>query len=360
MALRRSSILLGTVGLLLVALALIERFAVVPVLTRLPGNTNISFNYEGTGTLLNAKALDSGDAAHVLQKNVPITMERQVRVVKSSGDVAVIRDDSTLRAGPTVLPSSHMFAVNRSTREATTPPAGVTVEPASGLTAGFPLHPKADGSYRYFDSATGRTVPVTYEVKLGKYFGRAVGVYHVVSTGPVKDANLSRALPAALPKSKLALVAPLLPVDLRDKMISAAASLPDPVPMHYTVSRDLHVWADTVTGLVVNETVDEEIVAGVSVDGKLVNLLPVLAVDLTVTPRSRQDLAQKAADVARSLKLVEVVAPIVLGVLGLILVTAAIVRRRRPSDRGSTPPGGAGRHAPQTPSPPEQKIDHGS
>jgi hypothetical protein len=359
-ALRRSSILLGTVGVLLAALALIERFAVVPVLTRLPGDTNISFSYEGTGTLLDTKALDSGDAANVLHKNVPLTMERRVRVVSSSGDVAVMRDDSTLHAGPTTLPASHVYAVNRSTREAATPPAGVTVEPASGLTVGFPLHPKADDSYRYFDSATGQTVPVAYETKLGKYFGRAVGVYHVVATGPVKDANLSRALPASLPKNKLAPVAPLLPADVREKLISAAAALPDPVPMHYTVTRDIHVWIDTVTGLAVNERVDEEVVAGVSVEGKLVNLLPVLAVDLTVTPRSRQDLAQKSADVARSLTLVEVVAPIVLGVLGLILVTAVLVRRRRPSHRGSTPPGGSGRHASQTLSPSEQKVDHGS
>jgi hypothetical protein len=340
--------------LLLVALVPIERFAVVPVLTKLPGNANISFSYEGTGTLLNAKALDSGDAANVLLKNVPLTMERQVRVVRSSGDVAVVRDDSTLHAGPTVLPSSHVYAVDRSTREPAPPPAGATVEPASGLTVGFPLHPKADSSYRYFDAATGQTVPVTYQGKLDKYFGRTVGVYHVVSTGPVKDANLSRALPASLPKKKLALMAPLLPVDLRMKMISAAATLPDPVPMHYTVTRDLRVWIDTVTGLVVNETVHQKIVAGVSVKGELVNLLRVLVVDLTVTPHSRQELARKSADTARSLTMVEVVAPIVLGVSGLILLTVAFIRRRRPSHHGSTPQGGAGRRAAQTRSPSEQ------
>jgi hypothetical protein len=196
---------------------------------------------------------------------------------------------------------------------------------------------------------------VTYEgVKFGKYFGRAVAVYHVVSTGPVKDANLSHALPAALPKDKLGPVAPLLPADLREKMISAVATLPNPIPMHYTVTRDLHVWIDTVTGLAVNETVDQKIVAGVSIGGKLVNLLPVLAVDLRVTPRSQQDLAQKSADVARQLTLVEVVAPVVLGVLGLILVLAVIGRWRRPSHRGSNPPGGAGRQAPQTPTPARQ------
>jgi hypothetical protein len=338
-ALGRSSILLGTAGLLLVALAPIERFAVVPVLTRLPGDTNISFTYAGTGTLLNAKAVESGDAANVLQKDVPLTMERQVRVVRSSGDVAVVRDDSTLHAGPTVLPASHVYAVNRSTREATTPPAGVSVEPASGLTVGFPLHPKADDSYRYFDSATGNTVPVIYERKGGKYFGRAVGVYHVVSTGPVNDANLTRTLPAALPKSKLAPVAPLLPASLRAKLISAAPTLPDPVPMQYTVTRDLHAWIDTVTGLVVKDTVNQKIVAGVSIDGKVVELLPVLDVDLAVNQPSQQYLARKSADAARLLTLVEVVAPIVLGVLGLVLVAAVIVRSRRPSRRGSTPDG---------------------
>jgi hypothetical protein len=344
-ALRRSSILLGTAGLLLVALALIERFAVVPVLTRLPGDANISFSYAGTGTLLNAKALGSGDAADVLQKNVPLTMERRVRVVRSSGDVAVVRDDSTLHAGPTVVPASYVYAVDRSTHEATTPPAGVSVEPASGLVVGFPVHPKADSSYRFFDAAAEQVVPVAYEGSGGKIFGRTVGVYHVVSTGPVKDANLSRTLPASLPKEKLAPVAPLLPADLRAKLISAAPALPDPIPMHYTVTRDLRVWVDTVTGLAVKETVNEKVVAGVSVDGRVVNLLPVLAIDIAVTPGSQQDLARKSADAARLLALVEVVAPIVLGVLGLVLVTVAIIRRRRPSHRGPAPTGVAGHQA---------------
>jgi hypothetical protein len=321
----------------LVTLALIERFAILPILTRLPGDANVSFSYAGTGTLLNAKALNSGDVANVLQKDVPLTMERQVRVIRSSGDVAVMQDDSTLHAGPTALPASYTYAIDRTTREATTPPAGVSVVPASGLTVSFPLHPKADSSYRFFDSAAAQTVPVTYEGKADKLFGRTVGVYHVVSTGPVKDANLNRTLPASLPKEKLAPVAPLLPAEPRAKLIAAAATLPEPIPMHYTVTRDLRVWIDTVTGLAVRETVDEKIVAGVSIDGQVVNLLPVLDLHLTVTPRSQQDLAHKAAEAARLLTMVEVVAPVVLGFLGLILVIVAIIRRHRPSHRVPVP-----------------------
>ncbi|WP_239346444.1 porin PorA family protein [Frankia sp. Cj5] len=339
MALRRSSILLGTAGLLLVALALIERFAVVPILTRLPGDTNISFDFAGTGTLLNTKALASGDMAHVLQKDVPLTMERQVRVVSTSGDVAIIHDDSTLHAGPTVLPASQVYAVDRSTLEATTPPAGVSVEvePASGLTVGFPIHPKADNSYQFYDSVARQTVPVTYEGADGKYFGRSVGIYHAVSTGPVQDAELSHTLPAVLPKDKLAPLVSLLPADVQTKLLAANAALPNAIPMHYTVTKDLHVWIDTVTGLAVKETANEKILAGVSIDGQVVSLLPVLAVDLTVTPHSQEELARKSAAVARQLTMVEVIVPIVLGALGLVLLAAAIIRQRRSSHRESAP-----------------------
>jgi hypothetical protein len=57
MAIRRSSIVLGAAGVVLIALALVIEFVVVPIATQLPGSTNLPVTYSGTGTLLNSAAL---------------------------------------------------------------------------------------------------------------------------------------------------------------------------------------------------------------------------------------------------------------------------------------------------------------
>src|SRR5260370_32990377 len=77
---RRSSIVLAAVGVVLIVLGVLVRFVVVPVATKLPGSTNLSVTYSGTSTLLNSSALQSGDTKNVIAANVPTTVHRRRHV----------------------------------------------------------------------------------------------------------------------------------------------------------------------------------------------------------------------------------------------------------------------------------------
>src|SRR3984957_1724213 len=186
MAIRRSSIILGAVGVVLIALALVIEFVIVPIATQLPGSTDLPVTYSGTGTLLNSAALQSGDTSHVIASNVPITVDRRVRATSVHGGAAIVADDLTIHAGNETLPSDHPYALDRTPLEGVAPPEGITVEPSAGaLSSAFPIGPTADSSYRFYDSTTRNIVPVGYEGHATRE-GRAVNVYKISSVGPVK------------------------------------------------------------------------------------------------------------------------------------------------------------------------------
>src|ERR1700730_8702962 len=80
---RRSSIVLSVVGIVLIVLAALVRFVVVPIATELPRSTNLGVTYSGTTTLLNSVALQSGDMKNVIASNGPITVDRRVKVTST-------------------------------------------------------------------------------------------------------------------------------------------------------------------------------------------------------------------------------------------------------------------------------------
>lgn len=325
---KRTSIVFGVTGIVLIALAGIERIAVVPSVTKLPGDTDLKVGYSGTATLLDAKALQSGDAAHALATGVPITIDRRIRVQSTHGDVAIVADDVTIHAGATNLPESYVYAVDRGTMQATTAPAGTKAEPATGLTISFPLSPKKDDSYRYYDPMTRSTGVIHYK-GTDKRQGHTVGVYSVTITGPLKNAATLATLPPALPKSLVAALAPLLPADVAAKLGPALPVLPDPVPLAYTAMTSIDAYVDPTTGVAVDQHLRQQIIAGVSAGGPTTNLLPVLAIDASVTPASQQTLLNKSNTAATQLTLLKVAAPVALLLLGLLALAFAAFQRQR-------------------------------
>jgi hypothetical protein len=349
MAIRRSSIILGAVGVVLIALALVIVFVIVPIATQLPGSTNLPVTYSGTGTLLNSAALASGDTKHVIATNVPITVERQVKVTSVHGGTAIVADDLTIHAGSQMLPSDHTYALDRTTLEGAAPPTGVAVEPSAGaLSSAFPIGPKADSSYRFYDSTTRNVVPVSYAGHATRE-GRAVNVYKISSVGPVKDPGLLKMLPPSLKKRLLASLAPLLPAAVRAEVTPATlAALPDPVPLSYTGTTHIAAYVDEQTGVPIDETISEQVVVNVAAGARTLSLIPVLALDFHVTPASMQYLAHKAQTSGELLTLIEVIVPLVLGVIGVILVVIAILRRRRPAPTAPADTESAGATQPQS------------
>jgi hypothetical protein len=332
MAIRRSSIVLGAAGVVLIALALVIEFVVVPIATQLPGSTNLPVTYSGTGTLLNSAALQSGDTRHVIASNVPITVDRRVKVTSVHGGTAIVADDLTIHAGAETLPSDHPYALDRTTLEGVAPPAGIAVEPSAGaLSSAFPIGPAANSSYRFYDSTTRNIVPVGYAGHATRE-GRAVNVYTISSVGSVKDPGLLKMLPPSLPKTLLASLAPLLPAAVRAEITPATlAALPDPVPLSYTGTTHITAYVDEQTGVPIDETISEQVVVNVAAGARTLSLIPVLALDFHVTPASMQYLANKAATSGELLTVIELIVPLVLGVIGVVLIVIAIVRRRRPA-----------------------------
>jgi hypothetical protein len=345
-AIRRSSIVIGAVGIVLIVLALLVWFVVVPFATQLPGNTDLKVSYAGSGTLLNASALRSGDTRHVIATNVPITVDRELKVTSTHGGTAVLTDDLAIHAGPQTLPSDHTYAVDRTTLEGVAPPAGIAVEPSVGaLSSAFPIGPKADSSYRYYDSSTRKIVPITY-ARAASVDGRSVNVYQISAAGPVRDPGLLKMLPPALPKKLLAGLAPLLPAAVRAEITPATiAALPDPVPLSYTATTAIGAYVDQQTGVPVNETISQQVIANVTAGGRTLSLIPVLALDFHVTPASMQSLANKASTAGLLLTVLKVIAPLVLLAGGVIALAIAVLRRRRPAP--AAPAGTEAADAPQ-------------
>ena len=332
LSIRRSSIVLAGIGVVLIVLGVLVRFVVVPVATKLPGSTNLGVTYSGQATLLNSSALQSGDTKNVMATNVPITVDRQLKVTGIQGDTAIVSDDLTIHAGSETLPSDHTYALNRSTLEGVAPPAGVSVEPSVGaLSSMFPIGQAANSSYRFYDSTTRNIVPISYTGHATRD-GRSVNGYKIVSSGAVKDPGLLKMLPPSLPKKLIAGLAPLLPAAERAKFTPAVlAALPNPIPLSYTGTTSIVAAVDRQTGIPITETISEQVVVNVTAGSQTLSLIPVLALDFHLTPASTTYLANKARTTGELLTLMKVIVPVVLVVIGVVLLVIAILRRHKPA-----------------------------
>jgi len=329
---RRSSIVLAGIGVVLIVLGVLVRFVVVPVATKLPGSTNLGITYSGQATLLNSSALQSGDTKNVIVANVPTTVDRRVKVTSVHGDTAIVSDDLTIHAGTQTLPSDHTYALDRTTLEGVTPPPGISVEPSVGaLSSAFPIGPQANDSYRFYDSTTRGIVPISYTGRATRD-GRSVNVYTIASTGPVKDPGLLKMLPPSLPKKLIASLAPLLPADVQAKITPATlAALPDPVPLSYTGTTNIVAYVDSQTGVAIDETLSQQIVVNVAAGAQTLSLIPVFALHVHITPASVNYLAGKARTAGELLTLITWIVPIALVVIGAVLLVIAILRRHKPA-----------------------------
>jgi predicted MFS family arabinose efflux permease len=317
-------------GAVLQVVAVLLAFVMTPQATRLPDKADVTAHLAGTVTMLNKQAIKDHDLAHVFVRNAPLTVDRRLHVTSTAnhGNTAIVAVDQTLHVGQAAMPSTHVYAVDRTSREAVPAPAGKTVEPATGLTIGYPFAPKAASVYSYYDPTTQLAGPVSYTGK-ATVGGRSVNVYRTNIAGPVKDPGMLATLPAALPKPVLAALASRLPAPVRAKLAPALKILPAVIPLHYVSTSATTAYVDRVTGSAVDQAVQQQIVATISVGGRQVNLVPVLALDARVTPSSVHTLATRVAKAEHLLKLLGTQIPLILVILGLGFEAAALLRRRK-------------------------------
>ncbi|MEU6537166.1 porin PorA family protein [Streptomyces sp. NPDC047000] len=351
MSVRRSSIVLTTIAAVLLALAAVLRFVVAPDATELPGDADQTVHYAGRATVLDGKALQSGDTAHALRSGIPLTVDRRVKVTSTHGGTAVLEDTMTAHVGKQSLPSSQTYAIDRKTRKGTSPPASVSVEPSRGaLSAAFPPDAARNDSYTYYDPTTRSIVPVRYTGSAQRE-GRTVNVYRITVSAPVKDTAVLAPLPSGLPRKLVTALVPGLGAAARARLTPAALSaLPDPVPLVYSGRSNLVAYIDRQTGIAIDQTVDRQIVATVAVGGRATPLLPVSALRFRITPGSAAELGDKAASAGLALTLLTVAAPLALTAVAVaLLLIAWLLQRRRqrdpsrpvdPSPATATPGGG--------------------
>ncbi|MFC9356211.1 porin PorA family protein [Rhodococcus sp. NPDC057014] len=279
------------------------RFVLVPLATRLPGDLDSTAQYEGTANLLNPDALQVGDLANAIATGVPITIDRHVYVWSTSGDTAITHDDTTVHTPAGSIPNNHTYALNRSTLDRA-PSTDRAVESHSGLTISLPLHSSPSSGYRYYDSATRTTVPMTF-VDSGEVAGRTTYNYAIAAQGALQDPAIAETLPKALPKSLLRSLTPLLPEQTRVSVTAALEQLADPVSLTYDADTQATLAADTVTGTPVNGSLKQQIIANIDLNGRPVPLMPVMSIDAKLTQASVTEAAAAASSASTMLSLVE-------------------------------------------------------
>ncbi|MFW0793240.1 porin PorA family protein [Gordonia sp. CPCC 205515] len=327
---RRSSVVLIIVGILLLLLSAVARFVVTPMATKLPEDLDKGSTYAGTATLLNAKALAANDFAHAMIKDAPITLEQGVKVTGIQDGLAITEQNSLLK-GPGGLesPSTHTYAIDRTSMQATSqPPSGSNAQAASGLIFTLPPHPKQQ-DYSFFVPDLKTAAPLKY-LGEGTVNGRDVYRYAVDASGPLANEETLKTLPPALPKTLIGALAATMPAAQRVALTAALPTLPAVVPLNYTASSKIGLSADKTIGAPLNSTVEQQILANITIGGKSVPLMPVMAVKAQFTPQTVADNVSSAGSAAQKLTLLSVVVPLVLLVLGLILIAVGVLRRKKP------------------------------
>lgn len=323
---RRASWILGSVSLLLVATGAVSRFAVYDTLHQMPDDAEGSMHFQGTVTALDPQAMQKGDFAHAIVRDLPVTADRKVKAVHTSGATIVLNDHTDM-FGPTrqiVSVSEHQYAVHRRNLLERPTPDGVKAEPHVGLSAGFPLDPEKR-NYPFWDAETQTTVPATY-TGTAKRQGRTVYVFRITAAGPLADPAVKGALPAALPKAALQALNPA----------AQLADQPDPVPLTYTSTTEMTGYVDAETGV----TIALDSRKGIAATLQGVELFPVAKAVLATTPDSEKDLADTAATGALVFWIIKDAAPYGAWTLAVLLAGLAVWLERRNRQRTAVAAGG--------------------
>jgi Porin PorA len=334
---RKTAIACGVVGVvLLVAAALLAWWITPSYIARLQGNSNTVRTYDGQiRTLVDPAALRAGNLAGAIRAGLPETLRRQVTVLQTSGNTALVKDATTLTtSGRQIGGITSQYAVDRTSLEATAShPSSWSITSAKGLTFNWPI-PAQHRNYTGWVPFTETTTALKY-VKQEPQGGVNTYVYQAtVPPTPIKNPQVLRALPASVPVSLLqaAEKARLIPASL---IAGLARAFPGArtVPLGYVYESTSTYWVAPATGIVVNLNTSEIQVGGVALpNGRFVPLLPVLADSYKQSSSSVQAAATDATNDSNTITTWNTTVPIAVVAVGFVLVVIAVflwIRGRR-------------------------------
>ncbi|MGY4101842.1 porin PorA family protein [Nocardia sp. R16R-3T] len=343
MSVRKSSVVMLLLGTLLVVGAVVVRFAVLPLITKLPDDLSQSQKYEGTMQALNARAFASGDLANLLTPVVPITADRSLTVDAVDGDTAIVTSKAVI-----TLPDSstqndvHTYAVSRidyspvqlsdDQRTALIPTdKQSSFEAHSGLAFSWPMDPPKNGTALY-DSVTRTAQPAIYldETELQ---GRQVYNYRIDAAGPITSPIVLaqfKDFPTQLPKTLLTglLQVGVVPEQSRATLAEALPTLPDLVPIGFGSTNQIQAAVDSEFGapLQVNQT--QGMYVTVSTGGRDLPALPLSIVSLHTADSEVSASADTLSKNSTMLSLLGLWLPVVAAVAGVGLLTFGFLRRK--------------------------------
>jgi hypothetical protein len=332
-------------GVLCLAAAGILAWVVLPDQARLPADTNVTRQFEGTAKLLlNPAALASGDLTKALLRDVPVTVDRTVKTLATDGAAAQVSDTRILRAkgGGDLGRAEAVYAVDRTSLEAAkSHPTGWAVGDHRGLTVSWPVG-AAKKDYVGWVSDTQSTTPLRY-VRTEKRGGVQTYVFEAaVAPAPIKDQQVLASLPKSLAPKVLGALATVLPVPeaLKAQLGQVVPRLTTDVPLTYSYESTSTYWVEPSTGIVLDVKREEirkvglELPGGASVPASI----PVYDVSTAAADASVKDATKDASDGRDAIRLYGTILPVGLLILGLLALLPAVItlgarlgRRRRAS-----------------------------
>jgi hypothetical protein len=334
---------LAVIGVLCLVAAAVLAWVVVPDRKQLPADTNTTRTFDGTArVLLNPAAVATGDMRNALLTNVPVTAERNVKVIATDGDTAQVTDSRTLTAdGQSVGQTEATYAVDRTSLEAAPPASGWNVTPHEGLTVSWPIGAE-QRDYTAWVNETQTTTTARF-VREEERGGVNTYVYQAdAEEAPIKDEAVLSALPPALPLTALQALSAVLPIpdEQKAQLAQALPSLNNPVPLTYTYESTSTLWVEPTTGVVVDTERTETRKAGIGgPGGRVLATVPIYSVDTSFAEQSVADAASDANDAKSEIQTYGTTLPWILTGLGVVLLIVGIVlivlgMRRRPSGPG--------------------------
>lgn len=337
---RRTAIVLAVIAAIFLAAAALLAFWVTPqFVARLPSDSNTTRTYDGQiRTLLDPALLRQGNLGAAVGHGLPETISREVKVLQTSGDTALVQDTSTVdSAGQRIGELTAKYAVDRHSLEATTShPSDWSVTNARGLTVNWPVG-AGQQNYTGWVSFTQTTTQLRY-LRQEQHGGVNTYVYQAnLAATPIKNPQVLQSLPKALPVSLLqgAGQSGLVPPSVLAALPGSSRMRPM-IPLGYTYEGTSTYWVAPRTGIVVDISTSEKQRAGVALPGgKIIPVVPVLDDSYQGNQASVQAAATDAKNGSGTIQTVGTTIPIVLAVVGFVLAVIAVILLLRGRRRGS-------------------------
>jgi hypothetical protein len=316
------------VGALSLGVGLVLLLAIVPGLKQFPDDVDENIVYEGTmGVLFNPTALASNDLPNLFLRDLPVTIDRQVTVLETSGGEALVQDTQDL-VGPTgpIQNSEKLFTIDRKTMgHVPNFTDDDRVLDRQGLVVGFPIGTEGQ-TYEGWNGDAEAVNSITY-VQESEVTGLQALEFSASSgPDPITNPVVLSALPPALPKAVLGALVPSLglPADAAGQLAAVLETMPDPVPLSYVYSYETRYWVEPDTGVVLDYNKSETRTVGLTVQDNFVPLTDVWDLSFEQSDASVEEAISRAEDgqsslfwLGRALPWTLIIGGIILGLVGL-------------------------------------------